>query len=895
MTHSQDAERLFSQYLERQDRGEGEDFDAFCRAHPDCEEELRRLRGEWIAVEGMISDLSSRYGSEEPSEEVSGYTLLGRLGQGGMGEVYLAEQKEPFRRRVVLKFIKLGMDTREVLARFEAERQALAQMNHPYIAQVYDAGVTSKGRPFFAMEYVAGQPLADFAEERLPELPARLDLFMRVCEGVQHAHQKGILHRDLKPTNILVTTQDGRVIPKIIDFGLAKAMDQPLTSETLKTRPELFLGTPAYMSPEQAGAVTSDIDTRSDVYSLGVVLYELLCDALPFEPVDAKPGSVAEYLRQLREEEPPPPSRRLGKHEERSFRARQKQVQGDLDWIVLKALEKERERRYASVSELAADVRRYLHHEVVSAGPPSTFYRVRKMVRRNLAAVVALAALVIALIGGLSVSLWFSGKAQNNARLARAEAERANYEAEKVLALSHRERLRELRLAADELWPTRPFMIPAMEEWIGQARETLGYLPQLHSFLQELRSEGVVADDQSVTFTDRRHQWLHDRLAELVAELDEFGDKERGLVAHVESRVRTTREHEKVSLVEAVEAWDDALNSIADVDLSPAYEGMLFEPQIGLVPLEPDPVTGFWEFLVVGSGEIPDRDPETDQWVMDGDAGMVVVLLPAGTFVSGADKENPRSPHYDSHASPEDTPPQPVTLAPFFLSKYEMTYAQWYRVMGSAPPHWQEPPTTEGPPAARIAAMPVNNMSWDDCADLTRRMGFVIPTDAQWEYAARGGTTTRWWTGHDPESLEGHENLADQTLKRLDNNPDYQYVPWEDGAAYMVEVGSYSPNPFGFYDVLGNVHEWTRDGESIYSVHPPEPGDGYRRIEADEFSPITGTRMQRGGAFYKGVYQSRVGRRGAMTRGTRASGTGLRPARPLEGEFELLSPRGEER
>jgi non-specific serine/threonine protein kinase/serine/threonine-protein kinase len=318
------------------------------------------------------------------------YTLLEVIGQGGMGEVWLAEQRQPVRRRVAIKLIKVGMDTKEVVGRFESERQALALMDHPAIAKVFDAGSTPEGRPYFVMEYVAGLPITDYCDKHKLTIRQRLELFIRVCDGVQHAHQKAIIHRDLKPSNILVSEADGKPFPRIIDFGVSKAISQTLTARTVYTRIGTLIGTVGYMSPEQANSDGEDIDTRTDVYSLGAVLYELLCGALP---LDLRKAVYDEARRRLREEDVPNPSTRIKAAGENSAVAARnrggdppavaRQLRGEPDAIALKALEKDRARRYASASELAADIERYLRHEPVVAHAPSAAYRAARYIRQR--------------------------------------------------------------------------------------------------------------------------------------------------------------------------------------------------------------------------------------------------------------------------------------------------------------------------------------------------------------------------------------------------------------------------------------------------------------------------------------------------------------------------------
>src|SRR5579871_174927 len=333
------------------------------------------------------------------------YHLLQQIAEGGMGEVWLAEQKQPVRRRVAIKLIKAGMDTREVVARFESERQALALMDHPAIAKVFDAGSTPLGRPYFAMEFVTGIPITDYCDKHKLTTRQRLELFVAVCEGVQHAHQKAILHRDLKPSNILVGEVDGKPAPRIIDFGVAKATSQSLTANTMFTRVGAIVGTPGYMSPEQADSAGADVDTRTDVYSLGVILYELLVGALPHDFSKTPPD---QFLRRLRDEDAPRPSTKLRTLGDQSDLAAQnrgadcpalsRQLRGDLDAITLKALEKERSRRYATASDLGADIGRYLRNEPVLARPASALYRARKYVRRHRIGVAVSATAVLLLI-----------------------------------------------------------------------------------------------------------------------------------------------------------------------------------------------------------------------------------------------------------------------------------------------------------------------------------------------------------------------------------------------------------------------------------------------------------------------------------------------------------------
>ena len=378
---------------------------------------------------------TSQPATSAASIQIGPYRLVQKVGEGGMGEVWQAEQTQPLRRRVALKIIKQGMDTKAVIARFEMERQALALMDHAHVAKVFDAGTTPEGRPYFVMEYVNGLPITEHCDRHRLTTSERLALFEQVCDGVQHAHMKAILHRDLKPSNVLVTFQSNKAVAKIIDFGVAKATAQRLTEASLFTELGVLVGTPEYMSPEQADLTSQDVDTRTDVYSLGVMLYELLVGALPFESRDLRKAGLENIRQMIREIEPAKPSQRLSRLEDarstESARRRRSDVpalrrllSGDLDWITMKAMEKDRTRRYGSPAELSADIGRHLRHEPVVAGPPSAAYRARKFVRRHRLGVVAA---TLGVLVPIAFALAMANEARRTAREAQSKARVAEF------------------------------------------------------------------------------------------------------------------------------------------------------------------------------------------------------------------------------------------------------------------------------------------------------------------------------------------------------------------------------------------------------------------------------------------------------------------------------------
>jgi serine/threonine protein kinase/Tfp pilus assembly protein PilF len=447
---------------------------------------------------GLITDREAPV-TEGPGAVLGPYQLLEAIGEGGFGVVFRAEQQQPIRRQVALKVLKPGMDSRQVIARFEAERQALALMDHPNIARVLDAGATASGRPYFVMELVPGVAITDYCDQNQLTPRARLELFVPVCQAVQHAHQKGIIHRDLKPSNVLVTRHDGVPVVKVIDFGIAKALGQQLTDKTLLTGFAQLIGTPLYMSPEQAEMSGLDVDTRSDIYSLGVLLYELLAGTTPFDQERLKQAGYDEVRRILREEEPPRPSARLStlgqaaatvSARRQSDPRRLRQLfRGELDWVVLKALEKDRNRRYESASALAADVERYLHDEPIQACPPSAWYRFRKFARRNkvwLGTLSAVSVAVVLAVAVLVVSLVVIDRERTEAMRQRDDAQAQRQRARRAVDRMYTE-------VAEKWLAQQPRLEPLQKQFLEEALHFYEEFAQEHSSDPELRLETAKA------------------------------------------------------------------------------------------------------------------------------------------------------------------------------------------------------------------------------------------------------------------------------------------------------------------------------------------------------------------------------------------------------------------
>ncbi len=813
----------------------------------------------------MTKELPARIGT---------YQILRKLGEGGMGIVYEA-QREDSDAPCALKVLRPGLDSREIVQRFRREAEVLRQLRHPGIAAFFEAGEaqedTESGSvplPYLAMEMVEGENLRDYAHRARLGDRDRIELVARIADAAGHAHERGIVHRDLKPENVVVGPPHGeaRDQPKILDFGVARAAEFDVHHTTTQTG--ALVGTIPYMSPEQVAGDKNAVDSRSDVYSLGVILFELLAGQLPYE-IHGK--SIPEAAQVIQFEEPT----RLG-----SVAGR---LAGDLELVVAQALEKNRERRYQSASDFARDLRAVLAGASVQARAPSWWQRSGKWIDRHRVASTCLGIATVALAA--MTFLWAEALAsQRSAHASEAEARRNQQTAQQrsealrqerasVLRLADFKMLRDLERRDAELWPVHPDLVPGLEQWIEEAEELVGRLPEHSSFLAQLQHpENLLVDP----IDHQQLEWWRETLATLVAEITQWADPTTGRIGRVESRLQAARELWDQSLGDYEEDWLDA---VADVSLLDLYQGLEIEPQLGLVPLGPDPESGLWEFAHVLSGEIPERDDE-DVLEITEDTALVFVLVPGGSSRMGAQSQAPFLDYYDPAATYKEDPVHDVTLSPFFLSKYEMTQGQWMRMTGRNPSLY--PAGISRGDALIDKRNPVERVSWEECSIDLARHGLALPTEAQWEYAARAGTSSPWWFGTDPSEFPRAGNIADQHALAI--NPSLRwprFEPWNDGAFVHTTVGSYRANPWGFHDVYGNVGEWCRDAFAgdFYAKSPTL--DPLNRV--DDFQESSGYKISRGGSFSTNAREASSAIRFFFDdRNHLSSFQGVRPSREIE-------------
>jgi len=872
----------------------------------------REKASQFSEVEKKLMRLFDRFGDDQdqnpdddsskagfPPRIVGDFKIIREIGRGGMGAVYEAEQIS-LKRRVALKVLPshLSLSDKAVL-KFKREAEAGGKQSHPGIVAIYNVG-EYEGVHFITQELVpGGTSLADRLDqsreqgEQPPGYFRKVaKLVLKITSALQHAHEAGVIHRDIKPSNLLLT-EDGT--PKVTDFGLAKIEDALSLSRTGD-----FSGTPYYMSPEQAMGSRMGIDKRTDIYSLGVTLYEMLTLSRPFEGKTSQ-----EVLKKIMLVDPEAPSK-TNPH-----------VPKDLSLICIKAMEKLPDKRYATMKAFGEDLKRFLNGDVILAKPAGLGTRFWKRVKRNPVASASVGVALAALIVFAVVVPWImfmneqalTQKEKENAALLTIERDKAieaqkEKEAQRELAERERDRalaaekkadlrykqimrlsdvklLSDLEADADTLWPAYPENIGRFEIWLTRADEVLGRLDTHRQTLESLRETALVArigvpeetesEPRTWTFEDTETQWQHDMVAGLVSGLEALSNKEGGLIERIRERLAFASSIKTKSVDDHQAAWNEAIACIADREVCPQYNGLVIGRKVGFVPIGRDPASGLFEFAHLQTGEIPKRGSNGTLERTE-ETGLVFVLIPGGTFHMGAappSENNPTgSPNTDPAAQPEELPVHPVTLKPFFLSKYEMTQGQWLRFTGKNPSVYG--PKSKYGGHQHDLLHPVENMSWYDCAEVLFRLKLRLPIEAQWEYAARAGTSTVFFTGDEKESLRGAANIADQSLNSQGGGAFQCERFLNDGYLSHAPVGRFLPNAFGLHDVHGNVFEWCEDTYS--GSYRKAPADGAANNRSSS------VRVIRGGGWGSIAINCRSASRNATGASSRGDLVGLRPA-----------------
>ena len=887
------AESLFCSWLERARDGDAESLDALCLRHPQVAEQLRAFHGHIHGLAGVFdatlaealrsdsgansSDREDESAAQHALSEVlqrlvrhappeSRYEERGRIAAGGMGAIeraYDVDLRREIAKKTILEDEPASAST---LGRFLEEAQVTGQLDHPGIVPVHELGIDAQGRVFFTMALVGGRDLSELyplarAEDEGWSITRAVDVLLRVCETLAYAHTKGVIHRDLKPANVMVGAF-GEVY--VMDWGLARVVDRgssrsaagdgparvttdrreasdrdPLSP--LKTQEGSVAGTPQFMSPEQARGEHEALDARSDVYAVGAMLYALLAGHSPY--VDRLPDGKALQFLQAIWEGPPTP-----------LAPRAPAAPAELIAIAEKAMAREPAVRYAGALAMAEDLRAYLEGRVVRAYESGAWAELRKWVGRNKGFAASLAAALVAVVAGLS------GTAFVEARGRRQVQE----EQTRTLRLSDSKVLNDLVIERDQLWPAGPETSAPLAGWLARAGGLLERRGRHEAHLESLHGQAEAAETISSesSLPGQEVEWQREILVDLLTQLDELPLWiERMRARHL---IAATLEERTLTGEEALSRWKAAMEDMKGLE---TYAGLSMTPQLGLSPLRRDPESGLWEFWVVASGAEPRIDLESNAWIIEPEIGIVLVLLPGGSFRVGPTSLSKEHPFYDPFVEAEEFEDErasfDIDLDAFFLSKYEMTQGQWERIRYRNPSYH-----------AHGGTHPVDTVSWFECQEAARRLGLVLPTEAQWEFACRSGEATRFATGQANTSLVGYANLYE------DNNPRGQALaPWPDPYdETSAPVGSFKETSYGLHDLHGNLWEWCRD---LYGFEgEPRSGDGLREPQEVPASDIQ-LSVMKGGSYWSNPMNARITHRFDWYRNNAEPDVGLRPARAI--------------
>lgn len=794
------------------------------------------------------------------------FKVLKKIGSGGMANVYEADQLS-LNRRVALKVLSTHRSfTAGAVEKFRREAMAGGRQSHPGIVAIYAVG-QDRGHHYIAQELVeGGTTLAEWLKwlRQRKDLPSgyfleTARLAIEAAEALQYAHSTGVIHRDIKPSNLLLTRR-GRI--KVSDFGLAKIED-----ELALTRTGDMAGSPYYMSPEQAGADKKKVGRRTDIYSLGVTLYEMLTLNRPFE------GDTShEVMKKVLSMDPKDP------------RILESRVPADLAVICMKALEKKTEDRYESMEAFADDLRRFLSGDVILAKQVGPMRRFWKKTLRSPMLCITYAAAIIAVLLLIYIPWTFAQMAseRNLAREAQQEAEDnaeiADERYEEILRLADTKRIANLRKEADALWPSTEDNAPALQTWCDDADEILARRPSHQAMFNILDAQLKTQEEGSTTRVnpdDNSLVWQHDTLHELLTDIDAVCSPLSEIRKSVETRLAHSRSVRSITLERQAKNWADTINAIADKNRNPIYNGLRIKPQSGLIPIGRDADSGLFEFAHVETGKIPERDSD-GKIIYDVDCGLVFVLIPPGSFDMGAVKPDDTrklgDPNVNPYANSKQQPIHRVTINAFFMSKYEVSQSQWVRMTNDNPSQYKDG-TFCGIEADLLHA--VEYVDFHDCVQWTSRLELRLPSEAEWEYAARAGTTTIWWTGNDVASLAGAANVADEYYELNGGEEGWTYEAFNDGYGKASPVSMYRPNPFGLHNVNGNVWEWCQD---MYSKNYKDtPRDGSPCV-----SKKGGWRVGRGGGWDAAAAACSSTNRIGLKPEDRGGYLGLRPARDIK-------------